>query len=124
MNPLQARLARLRRQLRFVTTCRGMCWLVAVLLLLAVVAGGLDWRFHLPGLARAVVLVGGLSAAGVILYRLLWLPLRGASDDLALALKIEKAYPQLNDALASAVQFTQESATEDGSSSLLRRFVV
>ena len=55
MNPLQMRLAALRRRLRFVVTFRGLCWLLTILLATASVAGWLDWRVHLPGLVRAVV---------------------------------------------------------------------
>ena len=53
---LLQRLAALRRRLRLVATCRGTGWLVAVVLVPAVVVGVLDWRFHLPALVRGVVL--------------------------------------------------------------------
>ncbi len=104
---LQQRLAAVRRRLRFVTTFRGACWLLVIILGGAAVAGLLDWRFHLPGVIRALLLVATLAGAGVVFYRRLYLPLREQDDDLTLALRIEKLYPGLNDSFASAVQFLE-----------------
>ncbi|MCI0354117.1 MAG: hypothetical protein L0099_03620, partial [Acidobacteria bacterium] len=105
MNPLRHRLAGLRRRLRFVVTFRGACWLGSLLCFAVVLAGLLDWRVHLPGAVRAVVLAGTLGGAGYVLLRYLVRPLAAPADDLALALRVEARYPELNDALASAVQF-------------------
>ena len=76
MNPLQARLSSLRRRLRLVITFRGVAWLITVALLAAVVAGLLDWRLHLPGAVRAVLLTAALSGAGGVAYRFLLRRLR------------------------------------------------
>lgn len=123
MNPLQQRLARLRRRLRFFVTFHGLCWLLAVTLLTIAGAGWLDWRWHLPSLVRALLLAGGLSGAGLLLWRLLLRPLAAPADDLSLALCIEEHYPALNDALGSTVQFLEHPAKSDqmGSPSLRRR---
>jgi hypothetical protein len=107
-NPLRSRLARLRRRLRFVVTTRGLSLFVAVLLATALLGGLLDWRFHLPSLVRAVLLVGGLAGAGCIAYRFLFVPLSQRADDLSLALRVEEQYPGLNDALASTIEFLQQ----------------
>lgn len=125
MNPLQARLAALRHRLRLVVTVRGVCWLLAVVLATLVLAGWLDWRVHLPGLARAVVLVGLLSGSGYIGYRYLFQPLRERVDDLSLALRIEERYPALYDVLASTVQFLEQpaEAAKADSPSLRRKAV-
>lgn len=125
MNPLQSRLAAFRRQLRYVMTVRGICWLSAVVLVGTTVAGLLDWRLHLPGLVRAGLLVGLLGGAGIVGYRLLLLPWRDRTDDLSLALRIERYYPGLNDALASTIQFLQQPTDSDqcGSPSLRQRAV-
>lgn len=109
MNPLHARLAALRRRLRFVVTFRGLCCSATVVLLACLLAGALDWKFHLPALVRAVLLVGTLTGAGVVAYRALLRPLLVRTDDLSLALRVEEAYPNLNDSLASAVQFLEQS---------------
>jgi hypothetical protein len=125
MNPLQARFATVRRRLRFVITFRGVCWLLATLLLTVALAGLLDWRVHLPGLVRAIALAGVLGGAGAIGYRYLIRPLSARTDDLSLALQIEQHYPALNDCLASTVQFLEQPAGSDrsGSPSLRRQAV-
>src|SRR5438552_922166 len=117
MNPLQQRLAALRRRLRFVVTFRGVCWIIAIVCLALAAGGLLDWRVHLPDLVRALLLAGTLSGAGCIAYRYLLRPLWARSDDLSLALQVEACYPALNDALASAVQFLEQAEGLDSSSS-------
>src|SRR5262249_50076446 len=114
MNPLQHRLAALRRRLRFVVTFRGACRLGALLFLAVAVAGLLDWRVHLPGAVRALVLVATLGGAGYVAFLYLLRPLAAPADDLALALRIEERYPELNDALASAVQFLERAPDAAG----------
>src|SRR3954452_10808082 len=81
---LKQRLAALRRRLRFVATFRGGAWLTTVVLSVLLVAGALDWLFALPPLVRGAILTGLLTAAGVIVYRLLIVPLSRPADDLSL----------------------------------------
>jgi hypothetical protein len=124
MNPLQIRLATLRRRLRLVASVRGMCWLVAFVLGCAVLAGALDWLLHLPALLRALLLLGTVGGALVLAYQYLYLPLCTRNDDLSLALRVEAHYPVLNDALASTVQFLQQPDSEWAGSPSLRREAV
>lgn len=125
MTPLHIRLAAVRRWLRFVVTFRGLCWLVTLLLGVAVVAGWLDWRVQLPSLVRAVVLAATLGGAGYVAVRYLIRPLTAPADDLSLALRVEVQYPFLKDVLGSTVQFlTQTSAAECFGSAELRQEVV
>jgi len=79
-----------------------------------------DWMLNLPSLIRALALVAILAGAGLIAYRELYKPFAAPCDDLALALRIEEQFPQLNDALASTVQFMEvsEDAPQAGSSSM------
>jgi hypothetical protein len=119
---LRQRLAAVRRRLRFVTLFRGTSWVIGLVLATAVVAGLLDWRFHLPSVIRALLLVGGLGGAGVIFYRRLFVPLREKDDDLTLALRIEELYPGLNDSFASAVQFLD--IPDENNSQAMRREAV
>ena len=88
-------------------------------------AGLLDWRIQLPNLVRAILLVLTLGAAVYTAF-VTWVgPLSARADDLTLALKVEEHYPELNDALASTVQFlqqTKESEIHDSPS--LRREAV
>src|SRR5262245_54707979 len=99
MNPLQLRLAALRRHLRWVVAVRGGCWAVGFLVLALALAGWLDWRLSMPSLPRAIFLTAALAGSGFLTARYLVLPLRRRCDDLALALRIEKCYPELNDCL-------------------------
>src|SRR5437660_12251502 len=108
MNPLESRLASLRRQLRLEICWRGLCALAILLLGGAIFAGLADWLLDLPSIIRAVVLVGLVAAAGITAYRNVLLPLATRCDDLALALKIEEHFPELDDSLASTVQFLQD----------------
>jgi len=121
---LRQRLAALRRHMRLVATVRGLGFLLAVVLAMAALAGLLDWRWHLPALVRAVVLVGTLAGGISVAYRYLLRPLSAPSDDLSLALRVEEAYPALNDALASTVQFLERATPADSSSAPLEREAV
>jgi hypothetical protein len=125
VNPLQRRLAALRRRVRFVAAVRGACWVAALVLGLACLAGALDWLVHLPALVRAVLLVALLAAGGYVGYVHFVAPLAAPVDDLSLALQVENYYPALDDALASAVQFLEGSSSEeDGVSPSLRRAAI
>ena len=123
-SPLRQRLAALRRRHYFVATIRGVGWLLTVLVATAVLAGVLDWRWHLPGLVRAVFLVGALAGAAIITVRYLFRPLTAKADDLALALRVEECYPALNDALASTVQFLNQPPDTGNDSASMRREAV
>ncbi|MCS6850008.1 MAG: hypothetical protein NZ700_02425 [Gemmataceae bacterium] len=124
MSSLPARLAALRRGWRLVVGLRGLLAVLAVLSLGGLSLGLLDWRWHLPSLVRAVGLVGLLTAAGVAAYRLILQPWRDRTDDLSLALRIEEKYPELNDALASTVQFLQQTGGSPASAADLRQLTV
>lgn len=127
MNPVQLRLATLRRRLRLVVTFRGVALFLSILLASAIMAGWLDWRLlgHLPSLVRALMLVATLGAAGFVGYRFLLQPLLSRTDDLSLALRIENHYPALIDSLASTVEFLEipEESEKSGSAGLRRAAV-
>jgi hypothetical protein len=127
MDPLQIRLAHLRRYLRVVITFRGICLLLSIVLGTVVLAGWTDWQLpgHLPSLVRALILVMILSAGGLIGYRFLISPLVRRADDLSLALQIEDLYPSLRDSLGSTVEFLEipENSEETGSPGLRRAAV-
>src|SRR5579871_772522 len=125
MNPLQHRLAALRRWLRLVVTVRGLCWLLTLLLAAGIVAGWLDWRVHFPSLVRAALLAATLGGAGYVAFRFLIRPWAAPADDLSLALRVEALYPFLKDSLASTVQFLElpEQANQYGSPELRQEVV-
>lgn len=124
MNPLQSRLAGVRRRLRFGALVRGVSILVLAVLGSLLLAGWLDWRLNLPGLVRAFLLLGFLGLTGWIGWRWLLAPLAARADDLTLALQIEKEYPILNDSLASTVQFLQQPDNDATGSPTLKREAV
>ncbi len=123
-NLLRHRFAALRRRMRLVAAFRGGGWLLAVVLTTAAAAGLLDWRWHLPDLVRAAVLVSTLAAAAVLAYRYLFQPLSARADDLTLALRVEERYPALNDSLASTVEFLGRTGQPDGESPSMQREAV
>jgi hypothetical protein len=114
MNPLLSRLASLRRKVRLLDGWQGVCALLGLVVGAVLVAGMLDWFVQLPSLVRGLLLVGILAGAGMVAYRFLFRPLSSPCDNLTLALRVEEAFPELNDALGSTVQFLSESADAPG----------
>ena len=96
-------LAGLRRRLRLVVVSRGLACVVTLVLCSVILSGLLDWRLRLPGLVRALLLTGSLSAAVYIAYRYLLAPLWGRSDDLSLALRVEVPHRVLQRCLGHAM---------------------
>ncbi|MCI0463480.1 MAG: hypothetical protein L0Z62_41610 [Gemmataceae bacterium] len=127
---LRKRLADLRRRLWLVAAFQGVCWAIAVLVGSVALACLIDQAVYLrtgrdlPALIRALVLVGIVSGSAVVAYRFLFRPLSARTDDLSLALRVEEQYPELNDALASTIQFLQQSEVAPGISSALQREAV
>ncbi len=56
MNPLQARLASLRRRMRLQIGMCGVCALTGLVVGAALAVGLADWFLNLPGLIRALAL--------------------------------------------------------------------
>src|SRR3989442_1257546 len=110
MNPLQNRLAAMRRRLRLVVSFPGICVTAAALLAGLFLTGLVDTLIYRVlgveswSLLRAGLLVATLAVTGAACYLLLLRPLTRRTDDLSLALRVEEHYPILNDALASTVQ--------------------
>ena len=124
MNPLQLRLASLRRRMILVNFWRGSCTLFAVIVGILLVEGLTDWKLHLPAPLRGLFLVGTLVALGTVFVRYLYVPLTKHLDDLSLALRIEEVYPELNDNLASAVQFLDEPEENLPGSKIMRKHAI
>ncbi len=117
MNPLLSRLAGLRRRVRLLEAWQGICAFLTVLVGAVVVACLLDWTVPIPSFPRGVVLAAIVAGAAMVAYRFLFTPLRAPADDLTLALRIEEEFPELNDSLASTVQFLKEPADSAGAAS-------
>src|SRR5262245_46131630 len=87
---------------------RGVSAIAALVVGAAALVGLVDWLVHLPSLVRAYCLVAILGSAAYIAFRWLVVPFWRRCDDLSLAIQIEDAYPELNDSLASTVQFLED----------------
>ncbi len=120
MNPLLHRLGVVRRRYQVVTFFSGAFAATAFVLGLATAVGLFDYGNHMPRLLRASALVGMLAGSGFLIYRLLIHPLARKSDDLSLALRIEAKFPELNDALASTIQFLDQPDAPSGGDKKMR----
>src|SRR5690606_13722612 len=126
MHPLQSKVRSLARHARWLLVLHGLSWVVAVVLLTILAVGLSDWlfRFEDPGIrlmaTGSVVVAGGWAIA-----RYLWTALKQRYDDVAVALRIEKRFPELNDRLASTLQFLQQTEDDPTAGSAdLRRAVI
>jgi hypothetical protein len=117
---LESRISTLRGQVRRLLAVHGLSRVVALAVALAVVAGALDWLFHLDSVVRAGLLglivgsIGWLGLLGVVR------PLVIRFADLDIAMRIEDRWPGLEDRLTSTVQFLHLDPADDryGSSAL------
>jgi hypothetical protein len=105
MKIVERRLSGLRRRIYGVAVVRAIAWLISLPLLTILIAGWLDWRVHIPSIVRGSFLTLALCAAAYSAFRILVHCAWARLDLLGLALRIERYYPELNDALASAVEF-------------------
>ena len=105
-NPLRQRLAALRRRRRLVAAVRGASWLAVVLLTTAAVGGLLDWRWHLPGLVRALLLTGTLAEDELVR--------RMRNSDALVIMKTGRNLTKVRRALASAGRLDEAWLIERG----------
>jgi hypothetical protein len=106
-------LADLGRFRKRVAVATGLFRFVAVVVGCAAAACVLDSLFHFPPLARAFALVLTLALGGVYWLRGVSRALALRTDALSVALELEEKYPNLNDALASAVDFIEAGDAEE-----------
>ena len=121
---LRNRLIALRGRLRRLATGTGILVLMTTTLAAVLIVGGLDWLLNVPAWLRAVVLVGSLWAAFAFIRDRIVQPWRELGDDVALAMRVERQFPVLNDALASAVQFESAGPGSESLRSATRRQAV
>lgn len=102
------RLRELRQRVRYVLWVYGFCCLTVTLFLTTLVAGSLDWLWHLDEAGTRVLLgLGILGASGCVGWRFLWVPLTTEFSNVELASRIEKQNPTFQDSLSSTVQFLE-----------------
>jgi hypothetical protein len=109
---LTTRLADLGAARRRAAVAAGLFRLVALTLVAVTAVCLLDAAVHLPGYLRAVGLAGIVAGAGVLFRRWVLAASRRPSHPLAVALELEDRYPDLNDSLASSVDFMERSAAD------------
>jgi hypothetical protein len=117
---LESRIAALRGQVRRLLVLHGVSLVLAGLIPLLVLAGLLDWIFHLDIFVRVALLITLTGFTGWVGYRWIVRPMIVRFADLDIAMKIEQRWPGLHDRLASTIQFLRVKADDDryGSSTL------
>lgn len=126
LHPLKQRIHQLRRRVRLMLVLYGLSWMVGGVLLATLLLGLVDYlvRFQDPGI-RLICSLSILAVFGWTGYRYLCLPLRTRLRDVDLARELERQYPELDDSLASAVEFLDQSEEDPTAGSLaLRRAVI
>jgi len=107
------RLRELRQRLRYVLWVYGFCCLTVTFFLTTLLAGSLDWLWHLDESGTRVLLgLGILSASVWVGWRFLWIPLTTEFSNVELASRIEKQNPTFKDSLSSTVQFLEDDQDE------------
>ncbi len=125
-HPLEQKIVALRRDVRQMAVLYGMCIVSMALLGMIVAWGLLDYLFRFQD--RGLRIIASLSVLGVYgwtLYRCVLVMLWRRLSNTALALRVQRQFPQLGDRLVSAIEFLH--ATEDdptAGSAALRRAVV
>ncbi len=108
-HPLEKRIAALRNRLRRLLAVYGLGWLVTAGLAAALAMGLLDYLLHFQD--RGIRVIASLSVWGVVLwagYRFLLVPQTARLSNAELARRVQRRFPQLNDGLASAVEFLDQ----------------
>lgn len=110
---LESRIAALRGQVRRLLALHGLSRVVGVVIPLVMLAGFLDWFFHLDGYVRLSTLLALCGLGCWLAHRYVLVPLVVRFRDLDIALRIEEHWPGLNDRLTSTVQFLRIAADDD-----------
>ena len=126
MHPLKQKIVTLQRRLVWRQRAAAACRIVALTLATALALGAVDYvlRISDPGL-RIIATFAVAAAATWAIYRWWYLPNRRPLHPLAVAQRIESRFPQLRDALASSIEFLEQSEDDaTAGSAQLRRHVI
>ena len=119
---IRRKLAGLRRSLRLHLAGEGLAWVALALGVLVVVTFALDWgsqritHQHMTVVQRAIILLLCLASVGMVAWRRLLSPVLVPMRENDLALVVERHYPELDDRLISALQFSAAGANTLGAS--------
>ncbi len=124
-SPLHPPLQQLRRRARRVLLVRGLGLCLAAGLVSTAAAVGFDWLVRLDDSGhRGLVLVSLLLAHLVAAWHWLIAPLTVPLSDLALAIRVERRFPELQDQLSSGLQFSSDVDDHRVGSPRLKRQVI
>ncbi len=121
---VRRKLANLRSLLRAHLVTRGLGWVVVALVVAVFFSFAVDYLLRMTGAQRAVI--SAVAAAGIafVVWRFLLRPLRVPMASADLALVLEGHYPELDDRLISALQFTAAETRPVGASESMMGRVV
>ncbi len=105
---LSATLAAIGRTRRSQLIVRSLCQLLILLLIPLLLVTAADALWSLPSWARALSLIGILTACGLQVRQRLLPAWRAPTDPLAVALELENRYPELHDTLATAATLARQ----------------
>lgn len=111
---LQAKLAELRARHMAVEAGKGIAWSVLICFELLAIQMLADWWFDFSRGTRAVLFLIQFSILNGILFRYLVLPRLRPPDDDELALRVERAHPELASRLISSIQLSRPGALSPG----------
>ena len=126
LHPLQQRIKALRHRIRRCVALYALGWVTSAVLAAVLIVGLADYvfRFEDPGLRlmESLAVLGVLCWSG---YHFLYRGLIARLEEVDLARRLERRFPQLGGSLASAVQFLRQSEDDPtAGSATLRRAVV
>lgn len=98
-------LAGVRRKLTKLVWLRGALSLALAVMGIVMFAGMTDWLLHVSGGMRLLFLLALAGTAAWLAYHYWLLPLRVPVSDLHLALRVERAHPELAERLSSTIGF-------------------
>jgi hypothetical protein len=126
MHALQQQVDLIRRGLIWQRRLRAICWVLTAAVGCALVLGASDYWYHFKDIGlRILATFVLLLVVAWVAFRTWYLPARTAMRPLDVARRIEGHFPQLQDSLASAIEFLDQSEDESfGGSTQLRRLVV
>src|ERR1051325_1442198 len=105
-HPLQSRLGQIRRRVRTLVVLHAVAWMALGVVSVLMLLGLIDFliRFEDHGLRMMCsLMVLNVFLWGAIRY--LWPAVRARFNDVDLALRVERRFPQLAERLSSTVQF-------------------
>jgi len=126
VHPLETKIRSIRRQIWTLVWTHGLARTVTAVVSVVLAAAILDYLLQVKDPGLRILFSAAVAAAFVVgLYRYLLRPLRRPLRSVDIAQRIERAYPELEDRLSSAIEFLAQSPDDRlAGSSALRRAVV